>query len=75
MKNIIEPVTTPPASDELKLRLDTIRAMMVDKELDYYVAGHTDNEVGRLMGAIDEIGVLDNTHQFGLHYAWGGEAQ
>jgi Xaa-Pro dipeptidase len=43
MKSIIEPVTTPPASDELKLRLDTIRAMMVDKELDYYVAGHTDN--------------------------------
>jgi len=43
MKRIIEPVTTPPASGELKLRLDTIRAMMVGKELDYYVAGHTDN--------------------------------
>jgi Xaa-Pro dipeptidase len=43
MKNVIEPVTTPPASDELKLRLDTIRTMMVAKELDYYVAVHTDN--------------------------------
>jgi hypothetical protein len=35
MKSIIEPVTTLPASDELKFRLDTIRAMMVGKELDY----------------------------------------
>jgi len=43
MKSVIEPVTTPPANDELKLRLDTIRAMMVAKELDYYVAAHTDN--------------------------------
>ena len=36
MKNVIEPVTTPPSSDELKLRLDTIRAMMMAEELDYY---------------------------------------
>ena len=43
MKNVIEPLTTPPASDELKLRLDTVRAMMVAEELDYYVAAHTDN--------------------------------
>jgi len=43
MNSVIEPVTTPPASDELKLRLDTIRAVMVAKGLDYYVAAHTDN--------------------------------
>jgi Xaa-Pro dipeptidase len=43
MKSIIEPITTPPAGVELKLRLDTIRTMMTDKDLDYYVAAHTDN--------------------------------
>ena len=43
MENVIEPVTTPPSSDELKLRLDTVRAMMMAEELDYYVAAHTDN--------------------------------
>ena len=43
MENAIEPVTTPPSSDELKLRLDTVRAMMLAEELDYYVAAHTDN--------------------------------
>ena len=43
MNSVIEPVTTPPASDELKRRLDTIRAMMAARELDCYVAAHTDN--------------------------------
>ncbi len=43
MKSTIEPITTPPANNELKLRLDTIRAMMIAKELDYYVVVHTDN--------------------------------
>ena len=43
MNRAIEPVTTPPSSDELKLRLDFIRAIMVASELDYYVAAHTDN--------------------------------
>jgi len=43
MKNVIEPVTTPPSSEELKLRRDTVRAMMMAEELDYYVTAHTDN--------------------------------
>jgi len=43
MKSVIEPVTTPPARDELNHRLTNIRGMMVAKGLDYYVVAHTDN--------------------------------
>ncbi len=43
MANIVEPITAPPSKEELELRMDNIRSMMADQELDFYVAAHTDN--------------------------------
>ncbi len=37
--------------------------------------GYTYENVGVNYGFSTGGGVLDSTHHFGLHYAWGGEAQ
>jgi hypothetical protein len=37
--------------------------------------GYTLENIGVNYGFSTGGGALDNTHQFGLHYAWGGEAQ
>lgn len=43
MTNIVEPITASPSKEELDLRMNKIRSMMASKELDFYVAAHTDN--------------------------------
>jgi Xaa-Pro dipeptidase len=40
---MIEPIKTPPSSEELELRLAKVRRIMAREDLDYYVSGHTDN--------------------------------
>jgi Xaa-Pro dipeptidase len=39
----ISPITVPPSQEELGLRLNKVRSMMLREALDIYVAAHTDN--------------------------------
>ncbi len=39
----VAPITAPPSKEELDLRLNKVRSMMAQKELDVYIAAHTDN--------------------------------
>jgi len=43
MASTVEPITAPPSKEELESRIASIRSMMRDQELDFYVAAHTDN--------------------------------
>ncbi|MBU3914186.1 Xaa-Pro peptidase family protein [bacterium] len=43
MTVIVAPITASPSKEELNLRINNIRSMMVKEELDFYVAAHTDN--------------------------------
>ena len=38
MKRLPKPVTAPPSSEELAMRLDKVRILMRDQDLDYYVS-------------------------------------
>jgi len=38
MKRLPKPVTAPPSSEELAMRLDKVRILMREQDLDYYVA-------------------------------------
>jgi len=40
---MIEPIKTPPSSEELEMRMEKVRGLMAREGLDYYVTGHTDN--------------------------------
>ncbi|MBN1635790.1 MAG: aminopeptidase P family protein [Deltaproteobacteria bacterium] len=43
MQIAIEPITVPPSTAEMQLRLDKVRALMAREGLDYYVAAQGDN--------------------------------
>lgn len=43
MQTSIEPITAIPSAEELSLRLNKLRRLMKNHQLDYYVAAHTDN--------------------------------
>jgi hypothetical protein len=45
MANTVEPVTAPPSTDELDLRMNKVRSLMAREGLDVYVAAHTDNDL------------------------------
>lgn len=38
-----DPVTAAPSKEELDFRMNRVRSMMADRQLDMYVAAHTDN--------------------------------
>jgi Xaa-Pro dipeptidase len=43
MTHMVTPVAAPPSKEELDGRMNKIRSMMACKEIDFYVAAHTDN--------------------------------